>query len=173
MNTQASVRDTETTYPMVVVGLDTSTLAPQALTIERDQRFKCTLIRHVEQKIGPLNISWRNKVSSASLLSGNLDEDGARQLLEQFLNDQGGYAHVSIGSVRSSCRATPTGWVRDWPFTMIRLDSDSLWTCDEVVDIFYKEHIGTPVPRSIKDEFRELFIKLVVVDQFDVVCDDD
>ncbi|MEO1575947.1 MAG: hypothetical protein AAFU65_13450 [Pseudomonadota bacterium] len=170
MNTQASVSDTVSTYPMVVVGLDTTTLTPQALAIERDQRFKCVLIRHVEDKIGTLNLQWRNKVRSRELLSGNLDEDGARQLLQQFLEDQGGDAKVSIGSVRSSCHATPTGWIRDWPFTMIRLDTDSLWTCDEAVEIYYRDEIGKPVPKSIKDAFRELFIKLIVVDQFDVVC---
>lgn len=172
MNTQASVPDTEPTYPMVVVGLDTSTLEPQPLAIERDQRFKCTLIRHVEEKIGPLNLHWRSKVSSPSLLSGSLDEDGARQLLQQFLDSQGGYEQVSIGSVRSSCHATPTGWVRDWPFTMIRLDTDSIWTCDDVVRAYYQNEFGTPVPKPIMDAFRELYIKLVVVDQFEVVCEE-
>jgi len=159
----------EVSYPMVVVGFDTSILRGKALQLEQTEKFKCVLIRHVQDKVGEISMFGKKSNFLLTSRSRGADEDQARAHLQYFLQQSGTANNVKIGSVLSSCRNTPTGWIREWAFTVIRADTDSIWECGEVVEEYYKE-ISKPVPLGMKEQFQELRIKLIVVDQFDVYC---
>lgn len=155
-------------YPLVLVGFDSTVLQGEALVIEKKKNFKKLLIKHVETKIGKININWKSE-DVVELLGGDLDAGEAWSFLNRFLDSGPGKDNMSIDYSVSSCRATPTGWVREWRFVMQLNDGGGRWTSEQVLEDYYREHrYGQEISVDLRNEFRRLSIDLIVVDKFDI-----
>ncbi|MEO0344987.1 MAG: hypothetical protein AAF229_01910 [Pseudomonadota bacterium] len=175
MNTKSTEETTQTPdYPLVLVGLKSSELGPVALTKERDDRFKCILLDHVIEIVGT-HEEMKDVAANIGAVSGQMATLDAVRYLEARLAEKGTARRVELLIRPHGCRATPTGWVREWPFHILISDVDDgekkPWHCGKAIDAYYQRYQGAPnAPMTIREDFEGLMISLVVVDRFEVIC---